>query len=408
MKLILDLLRVFGVVLGLVWLKRGRHSSKPAVRWSDLGLGAILVSLGSLLNYWMLRPNRAHPPRGITIRTNPIVKDGWHNSNTDLIFWHGAYYLIHAASPFHFGNSRCHLKLWRSTDAQNWELIARFSAAPEDIRDPKFSSIGERLYLYVLLNRTFNPEPYTTAFTYSEDGENWMPIKPIQPGGWLFWRPKSQDGKTWYVPAYWWEHGESILLRSNDGENWQKVSTIYQGDRNDETDIEFLPDGRMIAVARLEFSEDFICGDPKGCTLIATSKPPYTNWKIGAKSPVTRLDGPCLFACNGKTYALGRFQPVRNRPFSYPGSIFSRKRTSLFLVEESRLVYLGDLPSAGDTSYGAVIQHNDELLIEYYTSSIHKDYPWIIGMLCPSEICMVRLSLQGFERWTELVAKQLK
>lgn len=404
MKLILDLMRSFGTLLGLMWLKRASRTTRPQTRLAGLGLGAFFVGLGSLLNYWMLRPNRSQAPRGVALRSWPVVKDGWHNSNTDMIYWKGAFYLIHAASPFHFGSPNCHLKLWRSADAQHWELLARFSAAPEDIRDPKFAPIAGKLYLYVLLNRTFNPEPYTTAFSCSEDGENWTPLHNIQPEGWLFWRPKSRDGKTWYVPAYWWEHGESILLRSNDGENWEMVSTIYQGDRNDETDIEFFPDGRMLATARLEFSEDYVQGDPQGCTLITTATPPYTNWTIGTKSPVTRLDGPCLFAYNGKIYAVGRYQPIKDRPFSYPGSIFSRKRTSLFLVEESRLVYLGDLPSAGDTSYGAVVQKDRELYIEYYTSPIQKDYPWVIGMLCPSEIRMVCLSLPELESWAKIAA----
>lgn len=401
LKFVLDFFRSLGILLGISMLNRTRRSSRLLSRWGGLGLGALLIGLGGLLNYWMLRSNRARCPHGLTFQSWPVVKDGWHNSNTDMIYWREHFYLIHAASPFHFGSSRCHLKLWCSKDALHWEQIAQFSNAPEDIRDPKFAVINERLFLYVLLNRDFNPEPYTTAFSVSEDGEHWAPLKPIEPSGWLFWRPKSRDGKTWYVPAYWWEHGQSILLRSTDGENWEKVSTIYVGDRNDETDVEFLPDGRMLAVARLEFSEDFLRGDPQGSTLIAVAQPPYSEWKVSAKSSLTRLDGPCLFAYNERVYAVGRYQPVKDRPFSYPGSIFSRKRTSLFVVSESGLTYLGDLPSAGDTSYGAVVLRGEELYIEYYTSDVRRDYPWIVGMLCPSEIRMVCISLPALEQWAE-------
>lgn len=407
-KFFLDFLRTVGVLFGTLLLGGSGRSSNTLSKIGKLGLGTFLIGLGGLLNYWMLRPNRARYPRGLSLQSWPVVKDGWHNSNTDMIFWRDHFYLIHAASPFHFGSSRCHLKLWRSKDAVHWEKIAQFSNAPEDIRDPKFAVINDRLFLYVLLNRAFNPEPYTTAYSVSEDGEHWVPLKLIEPAGWLFWRPKSLDGKTWYVPAYWWEHGESILLRSTDGQNWEKVSTIYTGDRNDETDIEFLPDGRMLAVARLEFSEDFLQGDPHGSTLIALAEPPYNNWKVSAKSTLTRLDGPCLFAYNGRVYALGRYQPIKDRPFSYPGSIFSRKRTSLFLVQEDGLVYLGDLPSAGDTSYGAVVQRGEELYIEYYTSDIRRDYPWIVGMLCPSEIRMVCISLPEFEQWADQVLQSGK
>jgi hypothetical protein len=398
-KFVLDLFRSLGVLFGSLLLGRAFRSTKTPGKLLSFSLGSLLIGGSGLLNYWMLRKNRANFPRGLTLQSWPVVKDGWHNSNADMIFWRDHFYLIHAASPYHFGSSRCHLKLWRSKDAMQWEKIAHFSNAPEDIRDPKFAVINDRLFLYVLLNRDFNPEPYTTAYSFSEDGENWTPLKLVEPAGWLFWRPKTLDGKTWYVPAYWWEHGRSILLRSSDGENWETVSTIYSGDRNDETDIEFLPDGRLLAVARLEFSEDFIQGDPQGSTLIAIAEPPYTDWKVSAKSSLTRLDGPCLFSYNGRIYAVGRYQPLKDRPFSYPGSIFSRKRTALFAVLEDRLVYLGDFPSAGDTSYGAVVQHNEELYIAYYTSDIRRDYPWIVGMLCPSEVRMVCLSLPELESW---------
>ncbi|GAB4481602.1 MAG: hypothetical protein Kow0088_23960 [Anaerolineales bacterium] len=403
LKFLLDFIRTIGILLGTLFLGKSLRASKTTEKIGKIGLGTLLLSLGSLLNYWMLRPNRARFPRGLSLQSWPVVKDGWHNSNTDMIYWREYFYLIHAASPFHFGSSRCHLKLWRSKDALQWEKIAHFSNAPEDIRDPKFAVINDRLFLYVLLNRGFNPEPYTTAYSVSEDGEHWTPLKPIDPPGWLFWRPKSCDGRTWYVPAYWWEHGQSILLRSVDGENWQRISTIYSGDRNDETDIEFLPDGRMLAVARLEFSEDYLRGDPQGSTLIAIAEPPFTEWNVSAKSSITRLDGPCLFSYNGRIYAVGRYQPIKDRPFSYPGSIFSRKRTSLFHVAEEGLTYLGDLPSAGDTSYGAAVQRGEALYIVYYTGDIRHDYPWVVGMLCPSEIRMVCISLPEFEQWAEQV-----
>jgi hypothetical protein len=141
-----------------------------------------------------------------------VVNDGLHNSNTDLIYWREAFYLVHAASPYHFANKKCKLVILRSPDAKNWLRIAGFGADGEDIRDPKFAAIGERLFLYALKNRDFKAEPYTSVYTVSEDGENWPHYQKIEPEGWLFWRPKTQDGKNWYVPAYWWKHGKSALM----------------------------------------------------------------------------------------------------------------------------------------------------------------------------------------------------
>ena len=140
--------------------------------------------------------------------------------------------------------------------------------------------------------------------------------------------------------------------------SWEKISTIYEGLKNDETAIEFLPDGRIISTARLEGTGNYF-GDKLGCTLISIADPPYKHWNNN-KSYVTRLDGPVLFSYNNNTYAIGRYQP--NIGFlTKQGSILSRKRTSIYLVEENNLNWLSDLPSAGDTSYGGIILQNDYL-----------------------------------------------
>jgi hypothetical protein len=343
------------------------------------------------LGYWRLRPNGSIIDPSLGIENWTAVGDGMHNSNTDLIFWRDHFYLIHASSPWHFGSKKCKLVLWRSADARSWERINEFKFSDQDIRDPKFAAIGGRLMLYVLKNITFNPEPNGTAVMYSEDGVQWTEPAEIEPKGWLFWRPKTRDGVTWYVPAYWYEHGKSILLSSSDGIAWKQVSVIHEGDRNDETDIEFLPDGRMMATARLEISDNLF-GDLDACTLIAVSEPPYSEW-TSVRCRVTRLDGPCLFPYDGAVYAVGRHNPDGDRFLNHYGGILGRKRTALYKLEENRLVHLSDLPSAGDTSYAGCVIRGDDLFISYYTSRIDRDYPWILGMVCPSEIRIARVSL---------------
>jgi hypothetical protein len=396
MRLTVKFLTWFGLPGGLLLVALSLAVWSGVLRGVVMGVGIILLVFGLLLDTWYLRPNHARVDPSIVRETWDLVKDGWHNSNTDLIYWKEHFYLIHAASPYHFANQKCHLVLHRSHDAHLWEKIAEFNAPGEDIRDPKFAPIGGQLFLYALVNRSFDPEPYTTVYASSQEGEHWSPFQHIQPEGWLFWRPKSRDGNIWYVPAYWWEHGKSVLFSSSDGVNWKIRSTIYTGDRNDETDIEFLPDGRLIATARLEFSFN-IFGDRRGSTLITLSEPPYESWQESCKSQVTRLDGPYLFAYNGRVYAAGRYQPELGAPLVQQGSVFSRKRTSLFEVRKEGLVYLTDLPSAGDTSYTGVVLQDNHAYICYYTSEVKKDYPWIIGMLEPSCVQMVIVDLNRLE-----------
>jgi hypothetical protein len=348
-------------------------------------LGGALRAVGSR------RASAAFIDPRLEIETWDVVSDGAHNSNTDLIYLNGSFHLVHQTSPSHLGSEASRLVVRKSRDARSWEKTAEFKAERGELRDPKFARIGRRLFLYALRNKTWTAEPYTTVYTFSEDAATWAPLVEAEPKGWLFWRPKTVDSTTWCVPAYWHEHGRSILLKSTDGIEWSEVSTIYEVERNDETAIEFLPDGRILAAARLE-GRSRVFGDPNASTLIATASPPYVSWSY-AKSRVTRLDGPCLFRYGDRVFALGRYQPQRAAPFWHLGSIFSRKRTSLFLISEDSLEYLSDLPSAGDTSYVGAVLLKYAVLISYYTSPTDRDVPWITGMLSQTNIRLAKISL---------------
>jgi hypothetical protein len=367
---------------------------KKSLRIFVLYLLLLFSTFGSLLFYWYLRVNKSKVNHKLKIKLWAAVSDGTHNSNTDMIYWKKKYYIIHASSPYHFGTRECKLILRESPDAKHWKIVKTFSVSPEDIRDPKFAVINETLFLYALINVDFNPEPYATIWTSSTNGKDWEDWQKVNNHeGWLFWRPKKHPHKkdSWYVPAYWWEHGKSILLKSTDGIHWDKVSTINKGLRNDETAIEFLTDGRIICTARLEGSAD-IFGDNSGATLITIAKEPYTNWK-SVTSSLTRLDGPVLFSQEGNVYAIGRFQPKLGL-VTKQGAVLSRKRTSIFLVQEDKLTWLSDLPSAGDTSYAGITIKDNYLYVCYYTNNIKKDYPWLIGMISESDIivCEIKLS----------------
>lgn len=361
-----------------------------------LGVRPLVAGLRAVAS---LRRNKAFINPGLEMETWDAVADGAHNSNTDLIHFEGSFYLAHQMSPWHFGSEDSRLIVRRSPDARRWEKVAEFQAPGEELRDPKFAVIKGRLFLYALRNREWEPEPYTTVYTTSEDGASWGRLIDVRPEGWLFWSPETFDSINWYVPAYWREHGRSILLKSSDGVNWSKVSEIYEGERNDETAIEFLPDGRMIATLRLEGSGR-VRGDPEASTMIAVASPPYEEWSR-AKSRVTRLDGPCLFSHGGQVFAAGRYQADRLPRLSEQGSAFSRKRTSLFLVRGDGLTYLSDLPSSADTSYAGAVVQGDVAHVSYYTSPIDKDYPWLIGMLSPTDIRIAKISLPSLARLAE-------
>lgn len=376
------------------------------LKYAVITLFTLILILGLTIFYLWIRPNTAEVDPEIVAATWVAVQDGMHNSNTHMITWQDEFWLVHANSPYHFATPKCKLMVWRSQDARTWTKVTEFRVPGEDIRDPKFAVIKGRLILYVLKSIRFEAEPYMTAYTYTDNGKTWADLTDItEQKGWLFWNPKTADGKTWYVPVYWDEHGRSALLKSSDGLHWDMVSTIHNGrdektganDRNDETDIAFLPDGGMIATLRMEGS-DSLFGDPKACTAITTSAPPYTRWSEPVSDFTTRLDGPALFTYNGRIYAAGRFNPYKPGPINYFGSIFAKKRTSLFLVTPTGLTRLTDLPSAGDTSYNGVVIAGGTAYISYYTSPIHRDWPWLMGMVSASDIRIAKVDLAALEK----------
>jgi hypothetical protein len=377
-----------------------RHNMKNRYKWFlvlILFWGFIFVGI---LNYWYYRPNTSFINRGLVLEDWDAVADGEHNSNTDMIYWNGMFYLAYAASPSHWGTSASRLVIRRSADAINWEKVVELRFEGKDIRDPKFANITGKLHLYALQNEGIIAAPTKTLYSVSTDGSTWADWKSLNgiEDGWLFWRPKQHANGTWFCPAYWNEHGKSALFRSNDGVNWSKVSTIFEGDSNDETAIEFLSDGRLIATARLEgFSPYSIIGDAIASTLITVSADPYTTWENITKSPTTRLDGPYLFSYNNKTYAVGRYEPEARGTFSQLGSFFNKKRTSIFRLKEDELIYLSDLPSAGDTAYAGVVQKDGYAYISYYTSDITRDFIWLMGQLSPCDVRIAKIKLSNLE-----------
>lgn len=392
----------------------------------------LLAALAALGAWAYLRPNRAEVDPRLELLSWDVVADGWHHSNTDMIHWRGAFWLVHASSPYHLGTPRCKLVLRRCADPEprpesTWEVMAELRLAGRDVRDPKLLPVGDELFLYALENDHFFATPGTTLLARSGDGASWSDFAPVGPPGWLFWRPKrapaaADPEQRYYVPAYWNDHGESVLLRSKDAVEWEQIARIHRGEGNDETALEWLPSegeepARLVATARLEVTPDRVLGDDAASTLLAFADPPYDRFDDARKvrSRVTRLDGPVLFRDRGRLFAVARFQPGPRGGLTRLGGALSRKRTAIFLLDPGReapggrggtgpgprLLWLSDLPSAGDTSYAGVVRARGVLWVDYYTSRVDRDFPWLLGMWLATDIRMARIPLNALHRLAE-------
>jgi len=220
--------------------------------------------------------------------------------------------------------------------------------------------------------------------------------------GWCLWRPRTIDNVTWYCSVYKNDQTDCSLFSTADGVTWTFVSKIASGIGISEDELTFLSDGRMLVSIRNERNPATAIGDVNAGTLIAIANPPYTSWNVTLEK-LTKLDGPCLFNIYDTSkgamryFAVGRFQPEVDNMLTAMGSVFAKKRTSLFefinLDSTPALQYISDLPSSGDSTYEGVVIEGGRVYITYYTNDITKDPAWLLGMLLPSDIMLTNMSV---------------
>ncbi|MHA1734551.1 MAG: hypothetical protein ACTSU5_21655 [Promethearchaeota archaeon] len=232
---------------------------KRALQGVLLGFVFLLVLLGSLVLLWAVRPNTSRVNPHLEFSSWTAVSNGRHNANTDLVRWRGHYYFIYANQPGNQGSTSTFLSVNRGMDLHDMTEVAQLRVPGEDIRDPKFAVMGDQLFIFYLKNRGFMADPYTTAFVNSSDGLHFSEAREVVGlEGWLFWRPKTLDNVTWYCTASSAPQRECVLLKSTDGFNWTKVSSILKG------------------------------------TGLAVAAPPYLTWNY-TLDKLTKFDGPALF-----------------------------------------------------------------------------------------------------------------
>jgi hypothetical protein len=344
-----------------------------------------------VLAYWMIRPNTSYTDSSLSLESWDVPMQAPHNAFTDMVYWNGEFYLAFRAAPRHGPSDDSKIVVLKSTDTKTWTTSGDFSVVGEDIRDPKMAVIGTRLFIYVIIRQIGSSgagEVVTTRYSYTDDGETWTDLTDIAPANKVFWRPKTNNSVNWYCPIFGDEKIE--LYNTTDGINWVKVSTLLDGQGANEVDIEFLPGGRIIAVIRQQFGTDV-----KG-TMIAVSNYGYTSWTY-TQIPFTKLDGPCLFSYGSNIYAVARWQPEVDPLFQHLGSDWTKKRTSLYLIEQDNITYLTDLPSCGDTSYPAAVKRGSTVYISYYTNDPLWDFPWALGMNLPTRIRIAKFSISRLE-----------
>ena len=338
-----------------------------------------------------------------------------HNENTDLIDFDGAIYLVHRTAESQVLNHNCALHVYKTTDGgATWEPLATlpgpqtgtaFDFGDRDLRDPAFDIVNGQLAMKALirLEMTSSRDSFVdtiTVGTVSPDGgKTWGPwtprTTPVTGDGWSFWRIKDFGGMH-YSAAY--EDGDKqvVLYSSPDGITWTPGAQIYgvSADTPLETELQFMPSGTLLALVRVDGTDDELLGNVGRLrTIVCWAQPPYSSFSCPQVLDGQRLDGPVSFMHDDRMFVIAR------KHFIEPAD---RKRTSLFEITGTLdggpigISEIGELPSAGDTSYAGVADVDDDhVLVTWYSSYIPADEPWARAILEASDIWQTTLDMRA-------------
>jgi len=330
-----------------------------------------------------------------------------HNENTDLIAWRGAIYLVHRTAQSQVLGPNSSLRISRSDDGGAHFTLLSIIPAPmgdpllgdRDLRDPSFYIVGDELYLKALVRL-----PVTSArdadvdtrsvLSHTKDGVTWTSFTDVSGGGWSFWRVK--PGPSGYFSAAYEDGDKSVVLySSSDGKIWNKGALIYgvAADTPLETELTFLPSGRLLALVRMDGTDDELAGQAGRLrTKVCWAQPPYEHFDCPQELTGQRLDGPVSFFWKERLFVVAR----KHLPTD------DLKRTALFelggTLEGGPLTIKewGELPSAGDTSYAGVAPIGDtHVLCAWYSTPLAFDEPWVVALLDASDIWQATFALDS-------------
>jgi hypothetical protein len=318
-----------------------------------------------------------------------------HNSDTDLIVFGGATFLAHRTATGDVPTVNSSLQIYRrgAPDDGGAEFARTASLVPpsgRDIRAPHFFVTSTTLHLLALARLPVASMRDTSVDTqtvesHSSDGVTWSPLVPVAPDGWSLWRVRENAG-TYYAAGYQDGEGSVVLYSSPDGVTWTAGATVYDlaTDTPNETELAFMPSGRLLALVRLDGTDAELLGDEGRLrTKTCWASAPYTSFDCSTELDGERLDGPAAFLHDGRLFVVAREH--------LQGT--GRKRTTLYELagdlDAGPLTARswGDFPSAGDTSYAGVTALDDfHALVTWYSSDVAADPTWTAGMSGPTDI----------------------
>ena len=334
------------------------------------------------------------------------------NNNLDVVWHNDRVFYAFRTAPDHFASEQTRLHVVSSVDQVDWEHEVTVHR-DTDVREPRFLSLGDKLFLYfaVLGTDPFAFEPQGTMVSVYEEGvwsePVWMSDDNLIP-----WRTRMVDGvatRIGYVGGdeiYDLEGYPAIEVKwmtSPDGLNWTG-HTVWTGGGS-ETDFAFEASGRLVAVVRNE------AGDSEGFGSLICSAEPDSLLEWECRHDPRKYDSPLVFAHDGEIWLIGRRNVTETGHFdlglddlshdtqflNYSAEYWQTpKRCSLWRVDGDTLLvdHVLDLPSKGDTCFASILPVGEKSY-EIYNYSSDPDGPdvsWFEGQRGNTNIYRQRLT----------------
>lgn len=306
-------------------------------------------------------------------RVENICSDGKWNGRAEIVFWKDRYYMpFRSASEHECYDTQIRMLISDSTQPKGWTPDAGIDA-PNVTAEAHILATPDRLFAYLALQDPATPqdEPIRTLYTHSDDGLTWSEPVLVYEKDFSFWKPVTHGGVHYVAADIMTDNPRVELLQSQDGMDWQKISTIVEGDFT-ETALLFLKDNTLVAFVR------------QG--RVALSRPPYTAWSVH-DCPV--LHGPAATLVGDTILVSGRVF-TENYPDDQPG----RSRTGLFVFDPETLQFHWQMNMlaqwGGDESYPDFLTLDDRrALMVWYTGELYEK-----GVPKQADLLLATLRLQ--------------
>lgn len=327
------------------------------------------------------------------------------NNNVSITVFNHRFYIAFRTSKTHFASANTHLYVMSTADGRTWQKeLDIFS--DQDAREPFLININDtlRFYYFTAGTKMMKFEPGGIWLYELPRAGQWNHVGQIRPGAEVHWSIKNRRGKT-YLTSYSGSHyqlkGDATVQlnfrTTQNAKDWSAVadsSMVYFGGVS-EADFEFDRKGNLWAIGRLEDGDN----TGFGSHIFYAEADSLGVWQHKDTADIRSFMSPRMFRHGDDIFVIARKQLGRKefghanrnksmkkqRLRNWISYSLSPKTTALYQLDKASktLVWVMDLPGAGDTAFPSIIRLNEhQFMVANYTSPPHKSgISWLKGQL---------------------------